>query len=214
MKKISILLALVLCSLSLFTTACETNPKDLETSNTENPNTETPNSVSGKTLILYYSKSGNTLSVAQTIERLIANTEMLRVNPANPYPEGYSETLPVATAEIEAIDNQGVYPPINTTIDNFNDYEMVIICSPLWWSRLATPMQSFLHANGSKLAGKKIAVAATSGATGIAQLVGDVRRLAPDAVFTGEGLRIAASQASSSQTTIATWLRSLGYTIG
>ncbi len=51
---------------------------------------------------------------------------------------------------------------------------------PIWYGSMATPMQAFLHEHASKLAGKRIALFATSGGSGISASIGEARSLCPE----------------------------------
>lgn len=175
-----------------------------------NPNPQDPPvEQTGKTLVLVYSKTGNTMAVAQNIKQLL-DADLLEVEPATPYPDTYNETLPVATQEIEDIDQRGIYPEIATTIESLDDYETIIVCSPIWWSRIATPMQSFLHTYSSMTNGKQMTLVVTSGATGIETAWGDLQRLCPNATLISPGIRISASASHNALSTVKNWLIGIG----
>ena len=163
----------------------------------------------GKTLVLVYSKTGNTMAVAQNIKQLL-DADLLEVEPATPYPDTYNETLPVATQEIEDIDKRGIYPEIATTIESMDDYETVIVCSPIWWSRIATPMQSFLHTCSGMTDDKRMTLVVTSGATGIETAWNDLQRLCPNATLLSPGIRISAGASHNALATVSNWLVSIG----
>lgn len=120
--------------------------------------------------------------------------------------------LTVGQQELNAIDNQGTYPAINTNVESFEDYDVVFIGYPLWYSRMATPMQSFLHSHASKLSGKKIALFCTSASSGMSGTITDARRLCPEANFP-ESLRIGSSSANNSHDDLVSWLGRIGITI-
>lgn len=50
---------------------------------------------------------------------------------------------------------------------NWDEYDTVIIASPLWWSNMAATMQTFLFHNGTSLAGKNIGLIVSSASSGI-----------------------------------------------
>ena len=96
---------------------------------------------SGRILVAVYSKTGNTMAVAQNIVEL-TGADLIEIIPAVPYPESYSETLPIATQEINNIDQYGIYPEILTTIESMDEYETVIVCAPIW--SMSVPAASLL----------------------------------------------------------------------
>lgn len=205
---------MILTGLTLSVSAC--SPDDGQ-GNTEvpepNPNPDPdpdpdPEPGNGRSLVVYFSRSGNTRTVANEIRTQTDGT-ILEVVPATAYPSDYNATLARAREEISAIDG-GTYPSINTTVENFDDYDMVFICAPLWYTRMATPMQSFLNAHKDKLAGKRIALAVTSTSSGISSVVADAKRLCSGSTFVGEALWVRSSQVGSVQGTVKTWLETLG----
>lgn len=82
-----------------------------------------------------------------------------------------------------------------------NSYDAIVVVYPLWYSRMATPMQSFLHSHSSSLAGKTIALVCTSASSGISGTVADARRLCPDSTLP-EALWIRSSAVGSSHAII------------
>ena len=83
------------------------------------------------------------------------------------------------------------------SVDGFDKYDLIFIGYPIWYGRMATPMQAFLHEHASKLEGKRVALFATSGSSGIStsaneapgvlpasnfyrDFVADVKRACPD----------------------------------
>ncbi|MGD8781356.1 MAG: cyclophilin-like fold protein [Ignavibacteria bacterium] len=160
----------------------------------------------GKTLIVYYSWSGNTQKIANEIQELVGG-DLLKVEVATPYTASSDQELyPIASQEIKAIDNEGIYPEIATEIDSLDEYDTVFICYPLWHSRMATPMQSFLNKYGNQLAGKTVPLFCTSASSGIAGTVEDAHRLCPNANFI-DALWIRAYKINDSQDELIDWLK-------
>ena len=135
---------------------------------------------SGRYLVLYASRTGNTERVAQRIQATL-DCDMLEVEPQEPYDNDYNAMLERAQEELAAI-RQGNFPPVKTSMENFDDYDIVFVGYPIWYGSMATPMQTFLHTHASKFAGKRIALFATSGSSGISASVSEARSLCPDAM--------------------------------
>jgi flavodoxin len=159
-------------------------------------------------LTVYYSWSGNSRSLATDIHNLVGG-DLIEVRPTVAYTTDYNEMLDVAPREIRTIDNNGIYPSITTSVDSISSYDIIFICTPLWWSRMSTPMQSFLHSHSSRLAGNRIALVVTSQSSGISGVVNDAIRLCPNSTFVGNALWITSSQGGSSHNRIVTWLGTL-----
>ncbi|WP_029902690.1 flavodoxin, partial [Prevotella sp. 10(H)] len=160
----------------------------------------------GKYLVLFASRSGNTESMAEAIGKTL-NCDVVEIVPTVAYDEDYNLMLARAQREQSAI-SQGNYPAINTTVENLEDYDVVFIGYPIWYGHMATPMQTFLHNQGSQLAGKHIALFASSGSSGISTSVTEARALSPNATFT-ETLLLTSGSLGQMESRINAWLRQI-----
>lgn len=163
----------------------------------------------GKYLVLFASRSGNTERMAQVIGSAL-DCNLLEVEPSDPYEGDYNAMLDRAQTEFEMI-AEGSFPAIKTFVGDFSMYDIVFIGFPVWYNHIATPIQTFLHEHAGKLAGKRIALFATSGGSSITSSVNDARTLCPDAEFT-EPLLLTSSGSSQTVTRVTQWLEQLGAT--
>ena len=160
-------------------------------------------SESGSCIVLYCSRTGNTERMAQTISTALG-CDMIEVVPETPYEDDYNAMLDRAGAELAAIE-QGDYPAVATSVENFDTYDIVFVGYPIWYGHMATPMQAFLHEHADLLAGKRIALFASSGSSGIGTSERDAASLVPDAVFT-ESLLLTSSSLNSMDSLVFVWL--------
>lgn len=158
-------------------------------------------------LILYCSRTGNTERMAQTIQSVL-DCDRIEVEPETPYEEDYDAMLDRAQAEQDAI-RQGNYPAITTSVESLDDYDIVFVGYPIWFGHMATPMQTFLHNHADLLAGKHIALFASSGSSGMSISEGDAASLVPDALFE-ESLLLTSGSLGNMETRIPEWLEELG----
>jgi len=158
--------------------------------------------------VLYASRTGNTERVAQRIQATL-DCDMLEVEPQEPYDNDYNAMLERAQEELAAI-RQGNFPPVKTSMENFDDYDIVFVGYPIWYGSMATPMQTFLHTHASKLAGKRIALFATSGSSGISASAGEARALCPDATVIDRTLLLTSSGLSQMATRVSAWFEEIG----
>lgn len=216
-KRISLIPFMLL--LSLVVSACSSDPGSILLPDNEQPGqsggeegndegSDTPGN-SGRYLVLFCSRSGNTERMAQTIQSSL-NCDILEVEPETPYDTDYNSMLERAQREQAAI-LQGNYPVIKTSVESFDDYDIVFVGYPIWYGHMATPMQTFLHNHANKLAGKRIALFATSGSSGISTSVSDARGVCANATYT-ETLLLTSSTLNQMSTQITTWLEQLGAT--
>lgn len=163
----------------------------------------------GRYLVLFASRSGNTERMANEI-RTQLDCDILEVEPQTPYDNDYNSMLSRAQDELAAI-RQGNYPPIKTSVESFENYDMIFVGYPIWHGSMATPMQTFLHNHAAKLSGKRIALFASSGSSGISTSVDEARALCSDAEFT-ETLHLTRNTLEQMEERITAWLEQLNVT--
>lgn len=181
------------------------NNDDSEDNEPTDPTDPTPGS-NGRYLVLFASRSGNTESMANEIREQL-DCDILEVEPQTPYDNDYNSMLSRAQDELAAI-RQGNYPPVKTSVESFEDYDMIFVGYPIWHGSMATPMQTFLHNHADKLAGKQIALFASSGSSGISTSVSEARTQCPNAEFT-ETLLLTRSTLEQMESRITSWLEQL-----
>lgn len=103
---------------------------------------------SGKTLIVYFSWGGNTRTVANIIHDLTGG-DIVEIEVEEPYSDVYNEVTARARHEL----NNDIRPALRTEVKNMDEYDTLIIGTPIWSSRLAPPVKSFLA--GYDLSNKK-----------------------------------------------------------
>lgn len=186
------------------------NPRGNDDSDDDDPSKPidpTPGS-NGRYLVLFSSRSGNTERMANEIREQL-DCDIFEVEPEVAYDNDYNAMLERSQEELAAI-RQGNYPPVKTSVEKFDDCDIVFIGYPIWYGSMATPMQTFLHEHASKLAGKRIALFATSGSSGISTSVGEVRRLCPDATVIDRTLLLTSSTLTQMATRVSAWLEEIG----
>ena len=213
MKKIFMLPLMLLALLSLTACSPATNepvipetPEQPGSGDSEEPTAPTPGS-NRQYLVLFTSRSGNTEEIAHEI-RTQLDCDMLEVEPETAYEEEYNAMLERAREELEAI-QQGQYPAIKTFMDDFDNYDLIFVGYPIWHGSMATTMQSFLHAHSSKLAGKRIALFATSGSSGITTSVREAEELCPGSEILEHTLLLISSSLSQAGSRVTSWLEQL-----
>lgn len=172
------------------------------------PTDPTPGS-NGRYLVLFASRSGNTERVADEIREQL-DCDILEVEPEEAYDDNYNTMLERAREELAAIRRDN-YPPVKTSVEDFGAYDVIFVGYPIWHGSMATPMQAFLHSHASKLSGKRIALFATSGSSGISTSVSEARSLCPEAEFT-ETLHLTGSTLEQMKSRVTSWLEQLNVT--
>ena len=178
---------------------------------TGNTAEETPTSVeaSGKTLVVYYSFTGNCKSIVTSLTTNI-EADVLEILPAQAGLDYAANNYAIGSGLISAIRDKpseaASYPAIKPFNRNAADYERIIVVTPLWWSNMAAIMQSYLFQEGSKMKGKTIGLIVSSHSSGISSVVADAKRLIPEGVFHENNLWINASNRSQQDALIKEWI--------
>ncbi|WP_298651702.1 flavodoxin [uncultured Proteiniphilum sp.] len=154
-----------------------------------------------KTLVVYYSRTGNAEAVAKQIQTL-TNADLFRVETVKAYPEGYHETTEVAKEE----KNNNARPEIKTKVENIDQYDTVFIGFPIWWGTYPMVIATFIESHNLK--GKTIIPFCTHGGGSVDQGFNDVEKLTKESKHE-EGFSLSGSRANSSQADIEKWLRKI-----
>lgn len=173
-----------------------------------------PTSEAGRTLVAYYSYTGDCRKIVSQLTTQI-KADVLEIQPAEKglryEANGYELGTKLLSAINNAPDEAGSYPPIDPVQTALDDYQNIIIVTPLWWSQMAAIMQSYLFRYGPQMAGKSIALIVSSASSGISQVVADCRRLVPDATWMGDALWINNSNRSRTASLLTDWLATLNF---
>jgi flavodoxin len=172
-------------------------------------------SAQNRTLVAYYSYTGNVQSIVDELKGL-TNADIVEIQPAKEGERYEADNYAIGSALISAIrenpDKAESYPEIKPLNVDFGLYDNIIVATPLWWSNMAAPMQTFLFANGAEMAGKNIALIVSSASSGISSVVADAKRLIPDGVFGSDNLWINNSNRSQMSSLLADWAAALNFT--
>lgn len=155
-----------------------------------------------KTLVAYYSYSGNTRTVAQQIQKA-TGADIFEIEVKNAYPSDYQALLDRAKKEI----NNNGKPVLKSMPKDLAQYDVIFVGSPNWWSTIAPPVATFLS-NGN-FSGKTIVPFVTHGGGGMAQCETNAKKLCPQAKML-KGLAINGSAVQSATPRVEKWLREIG----
>lgn len=157
----------------------------------------------GNTLILYFSMSGNTETVANYIHEEIGG-DIVKLETVQTYPEDYDELVDYAREE----QRDNARPELETTIENIEQYDTIFLGYPNWWGDMPMPIYSFL--DQYDLSNKTIAPFITHGGSGLSGTPANIANEEPDAVVT-EGLAINGDAVDDCQDEVNEWLNELNF---
>ena len=168
----------------------------------------------GKTLVVYYSYTGNCREIVNTLTSQM-EADVLEIQPAEKGQKYEANNYALGTQLLNAIkanpNNASSYPAIDLVTTSLDDYQNVIIVTPLWWSQMAAIMQTYLFQNASQMAGKHVGMIVSSASSGISQVVNDAMRLLPDVTWMGDALWINNSNRSNKTSLIQNWIKTLNF---
>lgn len=158
----------------------------------------------GKTLVVYFSATGNTERVAEVIADT-TDGELFELEPVDPYTDedlNYNDDNSRVSQEYadESLRNVGL---VADTVDDWQDVERIYIGYPVWWGIAAWPVNTFVEAND--FTGKTVIPFCTSASSGL----GDSGELLAELAGTGdwqEGMRF---RSSVSDEDVVAWVESL-----
>lgn len=98
--------------------------------------------MSRKKIVVYYSYTGNTRMIAEKIAKDL-NCDILELKPKVPYSNNYDEVV----AEYQNNETAKTIPEIEKIDLPINEYDEIIIGSPVWWYTIAPVVRTFLKEN-------------------------------------------------------------------
>lgn len=177
------------------------NSAPTEESNNQN-DSSTPTETGSKSLVVYFSWSGNTENVAKSIQSQ-TDSDIFEIVPATPYSDDYDTVVDLAQEE----QRNNARPAISGSIENIEQYDVVYVGFPNWWGDM--PMILYTFFDTYDLSDKTVALFCTSGGSGLSNTVNEVKELEPNATVT-EGLHIGSGSSSNPDNAVSKWLNDIG----
>lgn len=210
MKKLAALLLSVVLVLSLAACGSANKPASSttqpESSSTAPAESEPePQPETGKTLVVYYSASGNTERVAKDIAEA-AGADLFEIVPTEVYTsEDLNWTNPDSRVSREHDDESLRDVPLTTTeVPDWDSYDTVFIGYPIWWGIAAWPVDTLVKNND--FTGKTVIPFATSSSSGM----GQSGSLLADMAGTGEWQEGQRFSSGVSGDDVQSWVNGLG----
>lgn len=151
-----------------------------------------------RTLVAYFSRSGNTRVVAGLIHRELG-ADLFEILPASPYPEDYLATVEQARQERDS----GFEPALKTRVSNIGAYDTVYLGFPIWGETTPPLIRSFLRAHD--LSGKTLIPFVTHGGYGLGNSRSVLATHAPKAQLR-RGFAMEADQERDTMNRVKSWL--------
>jgi flavodoxin len=154
-----------------------------------------------KTLVAYFSRSGNTRVVAGLIHRA-RRADLFEIKPARPYPDAYLETVEQAREERDS----GHEPALEAKVARMADYDTVFLGFPIWGETAPPVIRSFLSAHD--LSNKTLIPFVTHGGYGLGNSQSVLASHAPKARWR-DGFVMEADQERRTMDRVTGWLNDI-----
>ncbi|MBS5451250.1 MAG: flavodoxin [Coriobacteriia bacterium] len=157
----------------------------------------------GKKLVAYFSASGVTKALAQRLAAGIG-ADLYEIVPEQPYTDADLDWTNKKSRSTIEMQDPSSRPAIAGELPDLGGYDEVLIGFPIWWYTAPTIIDTFVE--GADLAGKKVALFATSGSSGMGKSQDTLSALAPDATWVGQKR----FEANASENELTAWAQGLG----
>ncbi len=155
----------------------------------------------GKKLVAYFSASGVTRKVAETVAEA-AGCDLYEIEPKVPYTKADLNWMDKKSRSSVEMSDKKIRPELADNDIDISPYDEIIIGFPIWWYVAPTIINSFLEKYD--FSGKKIVLFATSGGSGFGNTVSELQPSAPGAqIVEGKLLNRATKQ------DISNWVKGL-----
>ncbi len=195
---------------AIFLMACQSEEANATTP-PEGNNTDT----GSKTLIVYYSYTNKTEEIVNDLKTLIT-ADVIEVEPTEKGLDYAANNYRIGTEQLNKIKNnpnsESSYPAIEPVEVDMSKYNTVIVATPLWWSQMASNMQTFLFKYGKEMANKNIGLIVSSYSSSIGGVEADAKRLIPEGRFLSKSLWINNANHSRRKSFLTDWLKEVDYT--
>ena len=166
-----------------------------------------------KVLVIYFSREdenyfggamryiakGNTEVIAEYIQEL-TGADLFKVERKVDYAKDYRACIQEAQVE----QRKGELPELKRYLNNVDDYDVIFIGGPIYWGTLPQPM--FTQLDKLNFDNKVIMPFSTHEGSGLASIVKDIKKYAPNADIR-KGLAIVGSNVNSAKPQVDKWIK-------
>lgn len=145
-------------------TNSSTNPTNQNDTIEEKDNTNN----NSKTLVVYFSAQNHTKEVAETIAANL-NADLFEIEPVDKYTSDDLDWTDNNSRVSKEHDDENLRDTklVSDTVDNWEDYDTVLIGYPIWWGIAAWPVNTFVKAND--FSGTKVIPFCTSASSSLGE---------------------------------------------
>lgn len=149
-------------------------------------------------------KMGNTEYVADLIQQTIGG-ELFRIETTASYPLDHDPLVDQATDE----QDDDARPELASHLENFDQYEVILLGFPNWWGDLPMPVYSFLEEYD--FGSKTIVPFITHGGSGSSDTIETISEIQPGALIWDDALVLSRNDVVDSEEEVISWAEGLAY---
>ena len=158
-----------------------------------------------RSLVAYFSCSGVTEALAKSIAD-VSGADLYEIKPEIPYTSADLNWMDNESRSTVEMKDPNFRPAIATRVSNMDDYDVVFVGYPDWWSDAPMVIYSFLESYD--WTGKTLIPFCTSGGSGFGRSLDQLEASAPDAAIE-EGLHVPGSSVDGATAQVADWVNGL-----
>ena len=158
----------------------------------------------GRTLVVYYSATGNTEQVANYIAD-ITGGDLFELEPTEPYTDDDLDWTNDDSRVSQEYEDESLRDVelVADTVENWDSYDTVFIGYPIWWGIAAWPTDGFVEAND--FTGKTVIPFCTSSSSGL----GESGELLEELAGTGDWQEGERFRSGADEADVQEWIDSL-----
>ena len=135
-------------------------------------------SVNAKTLVAYFSATGNTAKVAEKLAKVV-EADLFEIKPEQVYTDADLNWRNDKSRSSIEMNDKTSRPAIANKVEDMSQYDTVFVGFPIWWGREPSIIDTFMESYD--FAGKKVIPFVTSGSSDIGDTAENIKALAPNA---------------------------------
>lgn len=170
------------------------------TSTTTDPDMEP--GLDSSVLIAYFSWSGNTEQLAGDIQEQLGG-DLFKIEPETPYTDNINELSGLALQE----QRDNARPALAAHVEDMDQYDVVFIGYPNWWSDMPMPVFTFLEEYD--FSGKTVIPFTTYGDGGFGRSINSIKEILSDATIL-DGFAVQEHELEGAVGKMTDWLQGLG----
>lgn len=159
-----------------------------------------------KMLVLYYSETGTTKTVAEELQKQL-NADIESIEAVEPYSGNLQETIQRGQREMQS----GEWPAIKPIQKKIADYDIIFLGYPIWFGTYANPIVTLVKEND--FAGKTIVPFCSFGSGGLNTSTDALKKALPKATIK-EGYGVRTARVAAAPKELDRFLKENGYKEG